>query len=222
MIINVTHLRIRSKCPKDFTLVGRSADLSKTPRGGVAIFKNVRCDLDIELVYDGLQDCVMCRVRNTDLMIIALYIPPSNSTYFKDEYFSNLDLIYNRFRSYVFLIMGDLNPRVGTPTYDTDLRYFDNPDSTINSNGMKLLNWLKGKKDAFIVNGLVTDQKNSDSKFTFFRGNLRSQNDLLISNSQNILKSFTISNKHTHLHVRLYLLILNALWTYFMSVLLVY
>ena len=128
-------------------------------------------------------------------MIIALYISPSNSIYFKDEYFSNLDLIYNRFRSYVFLIMGDLNSRVGTPTYDTDLRYFDNPDSTINSNGMELINWLKGKKDAFIVNGLVTDQKNFDSKFTFFRCNLRSQNDLLISNSQNILKSFTILNK---------------------------
>ena len=85
--------------------------------------------------------------------------------------------------------------RVGTPTYDTDLHYFDNPDITINSNGMKLINWLKGKKDAFIVNGLVTDQKDFDSKFTFFHGNLRSQNDLLIFSSQNILESFTILNK---------------------------
>ena len=37
--------------------------LSKTPRGGAAIFKHVRCDLHIELVYDGLQDCVICNIQ---------------------------------------------------------------------------------------------------------------------------------------------------------------
>ena len=153
----------------------------------MAIFKNVLCDLNIELVYDGFQDCVICRIRNTDIIIIALYIHPSNSAYFTDEYFSNLELIYSKFRLYKLLIMGDLNSRTGTPVYHTEFRYLDNPDSIMNSNGIKLINWLKGKNDIFIVNGFITDGKKMESNFTFFRGNLRSQNDLVISNSLNLL-----------------------------------
>ena len=41
VIINETHFGTRSRCPKDFILIGRSQpSVSKVPRGGVAIFKN--------------------------------------------------------------------------------------------------------------------------------------------------------------------------------------
>ena len=91
--------------------------------------------------------------------------------------------------------MGDLNSRTGTPVYHTEFRYLDNPDSIMNSNGIKLINWLKGKNDIFIVNGFITDGNKMESNFTFFPGNLRSQNDLVISNSLDLLESFTIVNK---------------------------
>ena len=54
VIINETHFGVRSKCPENFTLIGRSKKvISKLPRGGVAIYRSPSCPLDIELIYDG-------------------------------------------------------------------------------------------------------------------------------------------------------------------------
>ena len=111
------------------------------------------------MIYDGLQDCVICKIVNTDVIMVALYIPPSNSIYFSESYFTNLELIYNKFKSYQLFIMGDLNCRTSTPEYNSNLMYTDNPDSTTNANGIRLVNWLKEKKNIFIVNGCITNGK---------------------------------------------------------------
>ena len=52
--------------------------------------------MKIELIYDGLKDCVICQIVNTDIVIIVLYIPPINSTYFDDNYFMNLEIIITK------------------------------------------------------------------------------------------------------------------------------
>ena len=110
LCISESHFGIRSKCPNDFTLVGRSKKVeSKSPRGGVAIFKSRSCSVDLELMSDDFQDSVICRIMNTDVLLVAMYIPPSNSVYFDEKYFANLDLISDVFKSHQLIILGDFN-----------------------------------------------------------------------------------------------------------------
>ena len=153
--------------------------------------------MSVELVYDGLRDCIVCQVRDTPIIIIALYIPPSNSVYYEESYFMNLDMVYNKFQNYQMIVTGDLNCRVGTPHYNTNLNYDENPDSTKNPNGEKLLRWLEGK-NLVIINGLIWKNTSHDSKHTFYRGKKCSQNDLVIANNPDMVSSFKIMNKEIY------------------------
>ena len=168
-------------------MIGRSKKIeSKSLRGGVAVYKNNLSDMVLETVYDDLVDCVICRIVNTDVILVAMYIPPSNSVYFNEKYFQNLDTIYSIFNSCQLLIMGDLNCRVGIP-----------PDNTVNTNGSRLQKWLHGK-DVNILNGFKANNKTFDSKFTFFRGAACSQNDLILSNNVSIVDSVKILKKEIY------------------------
>ena len=58
LIINETHFGVRSKCPAGLLLIGRSRKIqSKSPRGGVAIYKSLLYPLLIDVLYEGLKDC---------------------------------------------------------------------------------------------------------------------------------------------------------------------
>ena len=151
----------------------------------------------MENVYDEFLDCVVCRIKNTDVILVAMYIPPSNSTYFDDKHFSNLEVIYNMFQSYQILILGDLNCRLGTPQNNNNIKYIPNPDTATNANGLRLKKWIHGK-DIFILNGYTSDSKFFHSNFTFFRGRSQSQNDLMMSNAISIVDSFTILKKEIY------------------------
>ena len=61
------------------------------PRGGVAVFKNLRCESDVEVICSELRDCVIIRIKNTDPTITAPYIPPHNSSDYHEIYFNNLE-----------------------------------------------------------------------------------------------------------------------------------
>ena len=56
------------------------------------------------MVYNGLRDYVICHIKNSDRIIAAVYIPLSNK-YFDDIYFTNLEIIYNKFKSCQLTIM---------------------------------------------------------------------------------------------------------------------
>ena len=107
-------------------------------------------------------------MRDTPIIIAALYIPPINSVYFDDSYFMNLDIIYRKFYNQQIIITGDLNCRIGTPKYDVGLNYSNNPDGITNTNGDKLLQWLE-EKNVVVVNGLRWKRKEYDSKYTCYR-----------------------------------------------------
>ena len=158
------------------------------------MYRKSSCSIDLEVIYDGLLDCVICRIKNTDVILVALYIPPSNSIYFDEKYFSNLELVYSMFDSYQLLILGDFNCRIGTPHNNIHVNYTPNPDLTINTNGSRLNRWISGK-EILILNGYNSDSKSFDSNFTFFRGSSRSQNDLVMSNAIRIVDSFSIVDK---------------------------
>ena len=86
-----------------------------------------------------------------------------------------------KFKKYRLIITGDLNARIGTPVHE-HYDYLVNPDNVINVNGKRLLGILDMWKDMIILNGLCYDDRKFDSDFTYFRGSLRSQNDIALTN----------------------------------------
>ena len=197
VVIQETHFNERIRCPDGFTFEGRSLKVpSKSPRGGVAIYKNNTSDIQVELMCDTLRDCVIFGITHSDLIIAAQYIPPSNSIYYHETYMDNLELIHEKYRHKKLLIIGDLNARVGTMTnHNPEITYSPNPDITINANGQKLLNWSRQREDMYFVNGARLPEKSFDSDFTFFRGKLKSQNDMALTNDINSIIEFNIEKK---------------------------
>ena len=107
----------------------------------------------------------------------------------------NLEIIYKNFKSYQLIFTGDLNCRIGTPSYNMNLKYSSNPDPSKNTNGLRLLRWLTDRNAIYIVNGLNWKDKMFESKFSFYRGNLCSRNDLVLTNNPNLISSFKILEK---------------------------
>ena len=94
-------------------------------------------------------------------------------------------------------MIGDLNARVGDIIYDKPyVTYAKNPDCTVNSNGRKILKWIDQANDMLLVNGYVGyNGKKFDTDFTFYRGKVKSQNDLAFTNDIESIKSFNILQK---------------------------
>ena len=172
---------------------------SKVPRGGVAVYKNIRSEFNINVICDELRDCVVVKVRDTDLVIAAPYITPSNSAYYDEIYFSNLEMIYEKFHSCDLIFTGDMNSRVGNIRYDDILlNHKDNPDTTVNANGKKLLELIDRWKSMILLNGLVYGDKAFDSNFTCYKGTRCSQNDLSFCNNIEIIEELNIMPKYVY------------------------
>ena len=195
MILSETHFNIRTKCPEGFYTVGRSKEVvSSKPRGGVAVYKNKSSSLKLNIILDSLMDCVIFEICNTPIIIIAIYIPPNNSAYFDDTYFNNLMLVMNHFKDRHVYIMGDMNSRIGTPEHE-QLQYNENPDNSININGRALMKILDMNKRWCVMNGIKDNNKTFETKFTFYRGEVCSQNDLCITNCIEDIQEFYILPK---------------------------
>ena len=100
IIIIETRSGVRTKSPEGFILSDRSTAIkSKKPRGGVAVFKNKHIDVEIDIISIDFRDCVIFEIRDTDIVIAAMYIPPRNSEFFDDIYFNNLELLCQHFNN---------------------------------------------------------------------------------------------------------------------------
>ena len=56
VIIGETHLGVRSKCPDGFVLTCRSKVIkSKKPRGGVAVYRNMKKDVFVDVIADDFR-----------------------------------------------------------------------------------------------------------------------------------------------------------------------
>ena len=134
-MLNETHFNERIKCPDGFVYEGRSEKIeSKNPRGGVAVFRNRRCSLNIEMICNTLRDCVIFQVKNSNMVIAAQYIPPSNSVYYNEIYMENLKLLHNKYKSKKFLLLGDLNARIGDISYENPtIMHCKNSDTAVNT-----------------------------------------------------------------------------------------
>lgn len=148
-----------------------------------------------------MRDCVVFQVQQSNLVIAAQYIPPSNSIYYDEIYMENLNLIYEKYKLRKLVIVGDLNARVGNNLVcqDPTITYRPNPDTTVNTSGVKLIKWLDTTDDMIIANGArySGDErlKELDTDFTFFRGKTKSQNDLTMTNDIHTIDELHIKPK---------------------------
>ena len=197
VVITESHFNVRVKCPDGFIFCGRSKPIeSKQARGGVAVYRNLHFQFNVDVITDIFRDAVVLRVRNTNLVIAAVYIPPYNSDYYDDISFRNCELIMEHFSSMNTLIVGDLNSRVGcVEGIYTNVVHKDNPDGIINRNGKILREICQANSNYILLNGYSNVNKNFDSKYTFYRGALRSQVDTAISNNVQMVESFSIMEK---------------------------
>ncbi|EDO38264.1 predicted protein [Nematostella vectensis] len=139
-------------------------------------------------VFKQEKDYIWCKLDkrllslDEDIFICACYIPPSNSPYFDDEVFSNLENDIALFKGHgKILLLGDMNARTGnlrdypenTDSRHTVDHFYPTPadslkrknlDSQINSNGKSLIELCKAL-DLRILNGKT--KGDSLGKLTF-------------------------------------------------------
>ena len=188
LVVMETHFRKRHKCPEYFELIGRSP--CHESRGGVAIYKKKTLDLNCHVLKNIYRDVVVFMVES--LIFITPYITPENSKYKTPEIFPIIEFIIECFKDYKMYLIGDLNSRCGTPSINGCI-YARNPDVKINSYGKKIIQLCNDKK-FLVVNGLRDGSIAFDTNFTFFRGNVKSQNDWC-TNSIKEVDSFKILAK---------------------------
>ena len=71
LIIQESHFNIRIRCPKGFLFITRLELIeSKSPRGGVTVFKNISYDFDIEKV-SNFRDSVIMKIKSSDVIIAS-------------------------------------------------------------------------------------------------------------------------------------------------------
>ena len=129
----------RHKCPRDYTLIGRSASLNnKTARRGVAVYVKSVLNITFRVYTDVCPDAVIFEIMNANVIIIAPYIVPENSVYKAYEIFTVLYFIIKNIKTKCIYIMGDLNFRCATPDSNPNYHYACNPDTVINTHGRKL------------------------------------------------------------------------------------
>lgn len=196
MIVMETHFKTRYKDVDGFELVCRSAS-SSAGRGGVALYLNSLCDLKLHILDNDHCDSVCVEILQYDIILLAPYITPSNSKYYNNSLFQYIKFVADFYKEKNVFIIGDLNCRINIPTNIDPLKlyYKPNPDPVTNENGKRMID-LCEKNKLIAINGLVSDKVNCDTDFTWFRANLKSQNDWAFCNSTNCIHKFSILNKY--------------------------
>ena len=194
VVVMETHFLKRYKCPENFEFIGKSKPVNDVRRGGVAVYKKSTYALNFRVYKDICPDAVVFSPEGTSpIIFIAPYITPSSSKYAIIEIFRILDSVIRNFQDYKIIMIGDLNSRCGTPKIH-GYKYVDNPDKTVNVNGKRLIE-LCCNNNLSLVNGLKMEHKTFDSKLTFFRGRVSSQNDWCITNCIGSISEFLIHSK---------------------------
>ena len=130
IVLSETHFGVRSKSPENYTLIGRSQPrLGKKYHGGVAVYKHNTCLVSFNTLSDSFTDMVVLEIQDSDILLIALYIPPYNSTYYTDLFFDNLKMMINNFISIKSIVVfGDMNARIRNDFTHKGTDYIANPD----------------------------------------------------------------------------------------------
>ena len=195
--IQETHLKPEQKfsVPPLVTVNNPYSDYCKKPRGGVSVLIQNKITKFIKKIDKSQNDIIKVTLVGGH-RISCNYIPPADSRYYKDDMFASLA---NEFepaeKDLVIFTGGDLNSRIGNlvkkPIPNSDYRC--NPDDTINSNGRFLADICHTFK-CFPLNNMNYKHKHFDGTFTYYKGDKKSQNDVVIANrfALDCIQAFTI------------------------------
>ena len=90
------------------------------------------------------KDTVVLKIWKTNTVVAGMYIPPRNSSYFR-----NCELIMTHFENNNNIITGDMNACIGTIS-DSNQR--TNPDVVINRNGKNFIDVRNGLNNGLRYN----------------------------------------------------------------------
>ena len=110
----------------------------------------MRLGVELDILSLAFRDCVVFKIRYSDVVFAAMYIPPRNSVYYDEVYFKKCELLMDHYENRHLIITGDLNSRIGTVA---NSNYMTNPDPTINPNGKKLREILERNQNVIVLNG---------------------------------------------------------------------
>ena len=168
------------------------------PRGGLSCFiKNhlLQYVEEVEKVNEG-NISIIFKGGN---IVFGSYIPPVDSPYFDPVDFS---LLANNFtpigNDHIVIGGDDVNSRVGNKYLNIPFpgsSYKHNVDDVTNSHGSELRKLCRSY-DCYVVNNLTVGDKGFSSGYTFYKGDRKSQNDIILSNKSGLqsLEHFTLEN----------------------------
>ena len=196
--VTETHLKPEQKfeVPPFVTLNNPYTGESKKPRGGISCLIRSNCLQFITCVDKSTNDMI-CLTLIGGHNISSSYIPPADSIYYKDEMFTT---VANQFllednNEKIVIGGGDINCRIGNlfQKLKRNYVYRDNPDTETNSHGTFLADICNSLK-CFPLNNLTYKNKVFDGKFTYYKGDKKSQNDIILGNNKALdnIEQFTI------------------------------
>ena len=168
---------------------------SKKPRGGISCIIRVNCKQFISKIDKSVDDVITLTLLGGH-RVSSNYIPPVDSSYFNDTMFRTIANEYEpESKDIVVLTGGDINSRIGNliqPPTKCSI-YRDNPDKQVNSHGKFVADICNSFK-CYPLNNLTYRGKEFDGKCTFFKGDRKSQNDIVVGNKYalNMIDSFKI------------------------------
>ena len=149
---------------------------------------------NINRSYENVISFELVCIPNT--IFIGCYITPDDSSYYDSAIFGYIQGIIKNDESKTYIILGDLNSRVGNPGPCLDsngvLEYIGCEDRIVNGNGKKILQLCRDENLA-VVNNLKYGEKHFKSYLSFRRRQQWiSEPDLLIISRKglNLIESF--------------------------------
>ena len=149
------------------------------PRGGACLLVKHQVKKFVKHVKLLMTDFIEIVFTNGS-KLINLYIPPTDSVYYDEQY---IELLCSLFieadeEHTPIASMGDLNSRLGDLNdLDGNYTYANNVDSRVNENGRHLKQVLFSSSSALPLNNLNTTEQKFGGGFTFKRNEKKSQID---------------------------------------------
>ena len=168
------------------------------PRGGISCFIKTNFSKHVKRSDISVPENIIVTFKNGDV-IFGSYVPPSDSPYHN---ITDISAVANMFvpkdHDHVVFGGGDLNGRVGDVKMNApskNIKYLPNVDTIVNDCGKEILKMCRSFR-CFIVNNLQFQNKIFESNFTFYKGNRKSQNDIILANMSalNAIEKFEVHN----------------------------
>ena len=167
----------------------------RKPHGGVSCFVKNSILPYVRKVYRDTREMIIVEFSGGH-KIFGCYIVPRDSPYSDEGDFARVANVFSPKNSSTVIIGGgDVNSRVGDlkMKLPVNCSYRKNVDEVTNEYG-KLLTSVCQSVKSYVVNNMDIGLLSMGGDFTFMKGDRKSQNDLILSNSSglSVIRNFVI------------------------------